>query len=225
MTKDELLEKYRYTNVYWDDWHEPIFEDFIGEMYKLGIPLEQSDILYSGFCSQGDGASFTTLIEGANFITFCRAHDIFKDYPIIEKAYDMGIEPDIKVSRHSNRYSHSNTVSVDLRINCYFADLVDAEPDDIRVAVAGVLDTQLFNAITDAERDATQILRGYMDDLYSKLDEAYYHDISDEVVWESIQANGLDLVCSEKGCENDVKEHGDVCLECKLDALEYQGAV
>ena len=41
------------------DWYEFIFYDFLNICEILGFDVIESNIHFSGFCSQGDGASFT----------------------------------------------------------------------------------------------------------------------------------------------------------------------
>jgi hypothetical protein len=58
--KEELIEKWRYILIEdpgEEDWYEPIFELFEDQMREFGI--ENVEIKFSGFHSQGDGASFT----------------------------------------------------------------------------------------------------------------------------------------------------------------------
>lgn len=58
MTKDELIEKYRYMNVDGGyDWWESIEEDLRSDMDAIGFTVDK--MYFSGFWSQGDGACFT----------------------------------------------------------------------------------------------------------------------------------------------------------------------
>ena len=59
--KKHAIDELRDTNVDYNDWHEPIIEDFENEMKEFG--LSDVDVQYSGFYSQGDGASFTAEVE------------------------------------------------------------------------------------------------------------------------------------------------------------------
>lgn len=54
--RSQLLEKYRDINAY-DEWWECVQADLIDEMSKVGFDI--SNTYFSGFWSQGDGASFT----------------------------------------------------------------------------------------------------------------------------------------------------------------------
>lgn len=52
-----LIEEHRLTNVEFEDWHEPMIESIVEDLEELGF--FQVEVAYSGFWSQGDGASFT----------------------------------------------------------------------------------------------------------------------------------------------------------------------
>jgi len=56
--KNKVLEEYRYTCVQLnDDWHQDVIEEFNDDMINFGI---SANVKFTGFGSQGDGASFTT---------------------------------------------------------------------------------------------------------------------------------------------------------------------
>ena len=190
VTKAELIDKYRYINVDLDDWHEYIIEGFIERMSALGIPLDIEDILFSGFCCQGDGASFTCYIDGDDFDTFARIHDLYTDDPVIAAAYRAGCDPYIKVRRNGHHYCHENTVSAEFGVEYEFCNLAAYEGNDFMEVIAEQMDTKLYHL--DIDGHITEILRGYMRELHSELWEAYDADTSDEAVWEAIQNNNLD---------------------------------
>ena len=58
--QERLIEENRDTLVNWDDWHDPIIEGWVEDMNDRGHDISAKDVSYSGFWSQGDGASFTT---------------------------------------------------------------------------------------------------------------------------------------------------------------------
>ena len=57
----KVIEDNRYMNVEFFDWYHLIIENWTGKLEEAGY-LEP-EILFSGFCSQGDGASFMCKIS------------------------------------------------------------------------------------------------------------------------------------------------------------------
>ena len=58
--KNKLAEKARESYELPDDWYEPLIEEFVERINeKYGIEISEDDVRFSGFYSQGDGASFT----------------------------------------------------------------------------------------------------------------------------------------------------------------------
>ena len=53
--KEKAIENYRYLEVELFDWYEPIYDMFKDTYSDL---FEITDMYFSGFCSQGDGAMF-----------------------------------------------------------------------------------------------------------------------------------------------------------------------
>lgn len=60
-TKEQLalIEEHRNWNVEHIDWHDSTIEHFIQTAKDFGIETDGAQISFSGFWSQGDGASFT----------------------------------------------------------------------------------------------------------------------------------------------------------------------
>jgi hypothetical protein len=200
MNKEELIEKYRYINVeHGEDWHDFVFEGFIERMRKVGIGIEASNIQYSGFCSQGDGASFTCYIDGENFDLFCKAHQLYDDYPVLMVSLAYGNDPYITTTRSNWRYSHANTVTAEVGQTYDFLGQCDATMDehDARFIMMDAFDDQFDDMFTDRRVGETvdttvgNILRGYMEELYIELNDQYYHLISDDSVWDCIVSNDL----------------------------------
>ena len=54
--QEEAIEANRDINVS-SDWHDPVIEGFQEDLSEMGV--EEVKVEYSGFYSQGDGASFT----------------------------------------------------------------------------------------------------------------------------------------------------------------------
>lgn len=186
---EKLIEKYRHINVDFDDWHTCVITNFIDDMKLKGIEIEYNNVYYSGFYSQGDGASFTCRF---NPVLFLEAHGLAEQYPAahyIAKS-DMLL---IESSRTNSRYSHENTVTFLVIDEGYRDYEYEGDTDDLRTAVELAMAEKFENE--ECHRitvDVTEICRGYMQDLYRALSNEYDHLTSDEVVWEAIVANEMD---------------------------------
>ena len=183
-------------NIEYSDWHEPIIEDFESDMKEDG--LSDIEVSYSGFNSQGDGASFTgEVYDNKTFMKKCLdlKDDEWLDMGDEEKPEDEGsrlradlldlgfdsrekLTPDnfsISIIRDSSRYSHENTISGNVVIEDVPESIEDEFPLDEYAA--------------KLEEMVTKWARSTSKDLYRKL-ERYYDDLrSDEEVKETIINN------------------------------------
>lgn len=119
-------------------------------------------------------------------------------YPLLSKTQEVGysLEIDIKRSAYA-RYYHSHTMYAD------WSDYGTPEPEDI---VAEICKNELTLAVAEIDNWTAKIqqeldallkaveeaARDKADTLYGELEELHDHLTSDEVVWEFIEADGLD---------------------------------
>lgn len=157
------------------DWYDCIFEDAktIGELFGLYI----DKIYFSGFWSQGDGASFTGSYKyrkGAAAAVKAYApqdtelHRIAAELQKIQARQFYKLEATISSGR--SRYCHENSV-------------------DIEVAHAD----SIYRDIGDTGEALADTLRDYMRWIYRQLEKEYDWLNSDEQVDESILANGYEF--------------------------------
>jgi len=184
--KQALIKRYRDLNVEYIEWWDCIYDDFKEDMEKVGIEVE--DMRFSGFWSQGDGASFTGYMRSKPFFEY---HKLADSYPWMAKLISHGGDFTLRIERNSySHYVHENTVSVELTFTDMFCHILPN--DGVRAEVIERWDNLLeaeYNTICDT---VTDIVRGYCHDLYSRLEETYDYLTSDEAVWEAILANELD---------------------------------
>lgn len=103
--KEKVIKKHWTINIDNYEWWDYIINNFQKELQD-DYGFSNVKICFSGFASQGDGASFTG--EITNFKQFC------------EKAE---LTPLVKFKRNSTRYSHENTVSIDFEnLECQIED-------------------------------------------------------------------------------------------------------
>lgn len=185
----ELLEKHRYINVD-HHWWDHIYEDTIQDMRDIHH-VEISNLHFSGFWSQGDGAGFNYKIRGENVEPFLRTSGLADHFPMMLKlaADPQGSLLSISSYRPSGRYSHSNTVYAEIE-----RELWEDNCDQHCAMTLGVMrinDAAAEAEMEEFEKAVNEHMRGLMDQLYERLGEEYEHLTSDEAVSDAILANDL----------------------------------
>lgn len=179
-TFSELSEKAKdkarqcYHNAYMSDehWHEFII-DAAKEVGKiLGFDIDK--VYFSGFSSQGDGASWAGGYEYVKGAPAAVASYTGNDAELIRIAHGL---QDIQrrhfyklvasVSR-AGHYCHSHTMRTDVE------DCTDPHRD-----------------VSDAEKDLLELFRDFADWIYKNLREEYEFMTSDPVIEEAFDANSV----------------------------------
>lgn len=183
MTKitPELIDKHREINIY-DHWYEFVYEDFINDMKKQGVVVD--NIMFSGFWSQGDGACFEGYVEDVTKLMN------MNEYPVVEEFLEEGGQVEFKLT-HGGHYYHENSVDIDLYNDNYYDLRFMDTPTEFHQEVVTALDRVLQPEIDEMYNDAVDVLRGHMRQLYRKLDQEYEHLTSDEQVKEALIANDI----------------------------------
>lgn len=191
--KDNVKYKYIAGNIDLDY----IIDDAKREGEKLGFMLDE--VLYSGFSSQGDGASWTGEVVLQTFLERYLTEDN-PDYArytvLLTLLEDEWVEKRITISRKSFMYNHSNTMRVD-QVGMGYYRAEDAERCVIKAACPlqganvqelydGILiDGLLYDLYEWVEREA----KNYADEIYSRLERAYDDEMSDQHVSLMADAN------------------------------------
>jgi|AGFT01.1.fsa_nt_gi hypothetical protein len=162
----------------------PYWSVDITDQWKADLDTEygiyNAEIEWSGFCSQGDGASISTdyYINLEKFLRkvkawskFRRLHRIIADEEI-----------HAKVNRGSSRYSHENTVSGSVELD-YNIDFTHKQ-----VLASEVLEEFLTDTIRDLSSK-----------VYKELDDENDYQSSDEALWSTIEANEYDFKVNQAG--------------------------
>lgn len=202
--KKKALENNRDINIDYTGWEDTTIDDFKEEVKEDGI--NDLEVSYTGFHSQGDGASFTSEdidtrklfnavgIKSSDALNMEtedeRARGENKDlYDLMDTMEDIGqlernrIKPEeirVTVERIPSRHYHENTV----RSNVEIWD----EPDGWE---------EPPNFTSELEDKVTDYIRGLCRKLYRYLEEDYEYQTSDEAVRETIEAN--DYKFDERG--------------------------
>ncbi len=155
------------------EWWDAVYEDAIACAAILGIEINK--IYFSGFSSQGDGACFEgSYAYAKGSAKAIRAHapqdidlaSIADRLQDLQRGWFYGLSASVRQSGH---YMHEMCTQID------------------------VYDDQETNrstrAIDDAEQDVKDLLREYMQWIYSRLMAEHDWLMSDEQVDESITCN------------------------------------
>lgn len=175
MNKQELIEKYRDINVDYD-WWEHIYEGFEEDCRFIGFT--PTDIYFSGFYSQGDGACFEGYVK--DWGKFLPAVG-YTDPDMIAHARGHW---SLKVT-HRGHYSHENSMQFEFDL-----PLPDEDEDDYNPM--GTVESSQAQAREWFEGEAIEHLRNAAQELYITLRNEYEYQTTDEAVWDTLQANEMD---------------------------------
>jgi hypothetical protein len=184
--KQRALEALR-PNALENDWFDWVYLDADQIAALMGITIDRQrrqrimsygcdpDILFSGFCSQGSGASFTERYAGQLNATVAVRdyasqdvclHAIIDSIDSIQARHDHRLRATI--TRNDCYYVHENSVDIDV-----FG--VDADGDEI--------DDAAVNAVSQDDRCALAVqLRAFMRWIYRQLDSEHDRLTSDEAL-------------------------------------------
>ena len=179
--KDKARDAARYDNVQ-DEWWYCVYEDAVRMGALLGIHISSTphttskgrtytstDISFSGFSSQGDGASFVgsyrfapdALLKIQQETTDEELIRIAQELLLLQLGRRMkSLEPfSATISTSSSNYSHSMTMRVDVHFD-----------DEEEVTMESIEDS------------VTQLMRDFADYIYSQLEAEHDYLTSDECI-------------------------------------------
>lgn len=173
--------------------YEYVIEDAKDQGRERGFAID--DVLWSGFWSQGDGASWTGAVHLGVFIDQCIKPDdpeITKYTILQELVRDEWVDEWVDINRRSFHYVHSGTMEA-------------AGPDSYgerdestirRGILAGASVRQLYESIGGfdfiyytAVPAALEAAKDYADEIYKRLEKEYEWYISDEHIEEMAEIN------------------------------------
>jgi len=107
---NKIIEKNCNINLF-DDWFSEEIDLFVEEINKFGFEVDEKDVIFTGFNSQGDGASFTGNI---NIIDYLKGSRQLSKYRSLVLAINNNkVDDTVSISRINYHYSHENSCSVD----------------------------------------------------------------------------------------------------------------
>jgi len=167
------VEALRYSDIEDGDWADSELDYWKGTLEEMGF--QNPKIRYSGFSSQGDGASFTSAyVDLGMFLVAVGDAQRFRLLTLAEK---LEFELRLVVKEvGEGRYSHKYTVRASIE-------------DFIRCDQKGLRD-RVDDLIDELEERTTEVVREMSDKIYAGLDKEYTYLVSDDAVVENIAARG-----------------------------------
>jgi len=169
------------------DW---VIENETEDLESLG--LDNVEISFSGFCSQGDGASFTARVNDIPaFIKTIGVTDeiLPKVLAAFEEVYEM------EIIRTDSRYFHENTVRFEIE------EMDDTELILMSPFGIGDITVDLDETLEEIglEKKASEWVKAKCKEIYRKLEKAYSEEFSEEAAEEWVDSIGMEF--DEEGNE------------------------
>lgn len=165
--KEKVLEKHRDINVDNEEWSDGIIDEWRSKLEGQGF--NNVEIAYSGFWSQGDGASFTA--KSLDVDKIIKSLGLKASKELLEEASAGEIDGEVK--RTTTMYVHENTTSVFLGYH--------GENEKVN------------NEVADLEKQIQEYNYKTNKEIYNELDKAYEYLTSDEQVIETIKSNDYEF--------------------------------
>lgn len=165
--KEKAIEQNRYININDPYWADFVIEDWKNDLDVIGF--EDAQIYYSGFCSQGDGACFDANINVDKIANYLQSKNLINEdgkNKFIDLQNDFYLT--IK-SSHNCRYCHENSRYTDL--DCFYIE--DEE-------------NKIF--LHNIELMIEELRVSLCKQIYKNLEDEYYSLLTDEAVYEALQA-------------------------------------
>lgn len=172
--KEKVLEKHYYINVEDIDWYQWTLKEWETKLNDFGF--DNVEIDFSGFYSQGDGASFTCKnidIEKLADVINKKYPNIFKnrDVRVLKALYNQGyIYGDI--GRNNCHYYHANSVTT----NIYTCQMQ-------------INWSRLEKLVNDFDCYVSDFVCELCYQIYDDLYNEYEYLISEKAILETLQAN------------------------------------
>ena len=175
-----ILDKYNTINVDHDDWYNFILDNWYEKLLEHGFDIkninkkgiEYYSIAFSGFSSQGDGASFTC--DRIDIERWIKTNNIKKYNRILKLINNNNINYSAEIIRNS-RYNHENSTSVYIDWNYLYSTRKNIDNID--------------NLLEELANDITQHHIELNKEIYNDLNKVFYDLISEEAVKDTLIIN------------------------------------
>jgi hypothetical protein len=198
-----FIDRHRDINVDYH-WWDQVYDDFKEICDMLGLQLQNHEPQFSGFCSQGDGASFAGIYRGVTYATNeikkryetapddirrhapedTQLHAIADDLCTLNRVYTPMF---VSISRPYASGSHVYAETMHAEVDHFWGDEgwqdnYDSDKDTQRWA------DDVVRQINDQLTDIFRRLAGW---LYNTLEEEYMYLTSDEAIVDALEANDI----------------------------------
>ena len=184
--KEKALDNNRLFNTDNDFWPVCVIEDRTAILEEHGFYEPQ--ILYSGFCSQGDGACFTATLDNGGLLSFLTKTKQLAKYKTLVKAInDCTIYVNIKIT-HTDRYYHENSTTIE--------DWTESQANEELTGKLLEEYTQWYSSFDSRASNNASIGWYYEEcqDIYRHLETEHDYQNSDEIIEESLLANEMQFL-------------------------------
>lgn len=170
--KQKVVEKYSYINVDYANWHDFIINEWKLKLEELGFI--NPEISYTGFYSQGDGASF---IADIDIKLAAQKSELFTDREInlLYTLWNYGLI-EAAIRRTSHHYYHENTTTLE-----YYDGQLQANWTHIQKVV-----DRLWDYLEKTKYNLSK-------EIYRDLENEYDYLTSEAVILETLQANDYEF--------------------------------
>lgn len=175
------IDENRYSIVELDDWWEYVYDNFKTDMAQAGYDV--TDIRFSGFYSQGDGASFEANIPVYEYL---KANKLANKYRTLYKFAKEGLVDEIQVMYKTDHYAHEHTMSVYDNSLSFSVDFETPKQQD-------KYEDQLYRLVERIEEEIVEKAKK----LYKDLRNEYEILTSEDAVAEDLANN--DCMFDERG--------------------------
>lgn len=167
-SQQKAIENCREYMVDYDQWHDPIIEDWNDQLKSMGF--NEVEISYNGFNSQGDGASFVS--KSINLWTLIKNQKWASKYKLLKKLIDEG-KLTGSVDRETSHYYHSKTVSCTLEVY----DCTEKQSTQVN----------------EFEKELDNLVEELSNGIYKDLENYYFELQSDENVRMDLTDSGYEF--------------------------------
>lgn len=162
--REKALEELGQINVDYDGWSDWIIKDWTRRLDKLGY--RNSEIYFSGFYSQGDGACFVAKVD---ILAWIKQHKAKARFSKLYKELENGAWAEISII-HNYHYYFATSTSVEYNGESELSDKAYSQLEEISKSI-------------EDEREKLG------NKIYKELKENYEYLTSEEAIIETIEAN------------------------------------
>jgi hypothetical protein len=185
----DAIEKIRQSDNYlWDNWYEFVIQSYKEDLNANGY--NDVEISFSGFWSQGDGASFTAKsVDIGHFLEKWK-----NDYGFLKWVVDSNFSYfECIVERISHHYSHENTCKIDWEESGFVWEEADLYLSDFKIKTLEALggEKYILEKFDQLGESIEKDRKDWCRKIYKALEDEYEYLMTNEAIIEYIEGNAL----------------------------------